>query len=343
MAKQASKRAFGQLSTMRSGRIQARYTGPDGELHSAPSTFEDGDAASAWLLRERRLIEDPDLVWTSPKSRHSKRMAEAVAFGEFAERWLRTRKVKGRPLAGRTRDHYQDLLDRFILPTFGNVALKGITPELVDDWYETTAVDLPTYRAHAYGLLRTILKTAVERNVIANNPAHVRGAGAVNAAHKVEPATLSELVTMVAAMPEPRQLMLLLGAWCSNRYGEIAELRRKDIDLRRKIIRVRREVVWVKDESGAYVATVKMPKTDAGFRDAPIPPHLLPIIKSHLKEHAERGPEGLLFPNGSGGQIRHSTIYGQAPVIDKKTKKIKRKGHGWYAARAAAGRSDLHC
>ncbi|EGD42878.1 tyrosine-type recombinase/integrase [Nocardioides sp. NPDC057772] len=336
------KRKFGQLYTLGSGRIQARYTGPDGRRHPAPMTFEDSDAATAWLLRERRLLEEDPTGWTPPKARAAKKKSQAVTFGAFAERWLLTRKVKGRPLAGRTRDHYQDLLDRFILPTFEETVVKHITPEMVDDWYDATALDTPTYRAHAYGLLRTILKTAVERNVIPANPAHVRGAGSVSAAHDVETATLNEVATIVAMMPAKQRLMILLGAWCSNRYGEIAELRRRDIDLKRMVIRVRREVVWVKDADGRYVATVKAPKTDAGSRDAPIPPHLVPDIKDHLKHHAADGLDGLLFPNAQGGQIRHSTFYGQAPVIDKKTKKIRRKGHGWYAARHAAGRPDLH-
>ncbi|MEP9382992.1 hypothetical protein [Nocardioides sp. KR10-350] len=37
---------------------QARYAGPDGLVHSAPSTFEDLDAAIAWLRSERRLLEE---------------------------------------------------------------------------------------------------------------------------------------------------------------------------------------------------------------------------------------------------------------------------------------------
>lgn len=344
MAKKSTpgKRKFGQLYTMSSGRIQARYTGPDGVRHPAPMTFEDSDAATAWLLRERRLLEEDPAGWTPPKARAAKQKAQTVTFGTFAERWLRTRKVKGRPLAGRTRDHYQDLLDRFILPSFEEKRIKQITPEMIDDWYDTTAVNTQTYRAHAYGLLRTILGTAVERNVIPANPAHVRGAGSVSPAHDVEPATLMELATIVSTMPAKLRLMVLLGAWCSNRYGEIAELRRGDVDLKRMVVRVRREVVWIKDADGVYVATVKTPKTDAGSRDTPIPPHLVPDIKDHLKHHAAPGIDGLLFPNAHGGQIRHSTFYGQAPVIDKKTKTIRRKGHGWYAARYAAGRADLH-
>ena len=37
----------------------------------------------------------------------------------FADEWLRTRTVNGRPLRTRTRDHYRQLLDLHVLPTFG--------------------------------------------------------------------------------------------------------------------------------------------------------------------------------------------------------------------------------
>ena len=90
---------------------------------------------------------------------HEARRVQALTFDEYANAWLATRKVKGRPLADRTLDHYQDLLDRFILPTFKDVQLAAITPDMIDHWYELTAVGRPTYQAHSYALLRTILGT----------------------------------------------------------------------------------------------------------------------------------------------------------------------------------------
>lgn len=114
----------------------------------------------------------------------------AAKGGARAGTWLKARKVRGRPLAAKTRSGYLDLSDRFILPTFGEHAITAINSDMIDAWYETTAVTTPTYRAHAYSLLRTILGTAVERNLITSSkPAKVRGAGTTKAAHKVRPAT----------------------------------------------------------------------------------------------------------------------------------------------------------
>jgi hypothetical protein len=46
---------------------------------------------------------------------------------------------------------------------------------------------LPTRRAHAYALTLSILGSAVADDLIAANPAHVRGAGATKRAQQIEP------------------------------------------------------------------------------------------------------------------------------------------------------------
>ena len=60
--------------------------------------------------------------------------------------------------------------------------------------------------------------------------------------HKIKPASLPELETLSKAMPDKYRVMVLLAAWCGLRFGELAELRRKDVDTREGVIRVRRAV-----------------------------------------------------------------------------------------------------
>jgi integrase len=121
--------------------------------------------------------------------------------------------------------------------------------------------------------------------------------------------------------------MVLLASWCGLRFGELAELRRSDVDLTNGVIHVRRGMVRAKadDPNGAkLVLLVKGPKSDAGRRDVTIPPHLLPAVADHVKHHAQVGPQGLLFPAGHGGHLVPSTLY-----------------RVFYPAREAAGRPDL--
>lgn len=58
---------------------------------------------------------------------------------------------------------------------------------------------------------------------------HIRRAGYQPKQRRLEPASVEELAVIVENMPEERQLMVLLASWRALRYGEIAELRRKDI------------------------------------------------------------------------------------------------------------------
>jgi integrase len=127
--------------------------------------------------------------------------------------------------------------------------------------------------------------------------------------HKVKPLTLEELEVVVAAMPEQRQAMTLLAAWCAMRFGELAELRRRDINQTTGTIQVRRPVVRVGGET-----IVGTPKSDAGTPDIAIPPHLMPLLKEHLKKHVGSGKDALLFPGADGGHLNPSTLYGRKPT-----------------------------
>ena len=152
-----------------------------------------------------------------------------------------------------------------------------LTPALVREWHARTALHTPTTRAHAYALLKTICATAVTDDLITANPCRIRDAGQAKRASKTEPASLEDLEALVDAMPEKYRLMVLLAAWCGLRFGELTELRGKDIDTRKGVIKIRRAVTWV--DSKPVVGT---PKTDAGVRDVAVPPHLMPAVREHL-------------------------------------------------------------
>jgi len=269
------------------------------------------------------------------------RRTPGLTLGEYAPRWLANRRVKGQPLADRTRDHYQDLLDRFILPSFKDEPLREITPEMVSNWYDTAAVGRPTYQAHAYSLLRAIMRTAADpaknngRPLIPFNPCGISGGGSSGAKRRVSPATVEEIATIVANMPGRHQLMILLADGCALRFGELAELRQHDVDVKNAVIRIRRGVV--RSRSAGVVA--KAPKSEAGIRDVPVPPDILEAVAAHKKRYAAPGVDGLMFPGANGIHLSPSAFYGKVSKIRRG--KPDTKGYGWYEARRIAGRPDL--
>lgn len=328
--RRTTRRTFGWVRQLPSKRYQASYMGPDLARHVGPHTFDAKIDAEGWLASESRLIGSGE--WTPPAARERAKHDRGLTFTDVAEQYMAARDLKPR-----TATEYRRLLDQHILPApaLGPRPVREITEQSMATFYGKLPKDRPTQRARIYQLTRAILNHAVELKVIRAAPTPIKSAGRVKRAHKVEPATLAELGTITAAMPARYQLMVLLGAWCALRYGEIAELRRGDVVLQYGTatgngtpeaiagkLRIRRGVTWPESATRPVVGP---PKSEAGIRDVALPPHLLPVVTAHLAEHAQWGPEGLLFPSRKGVQL-HPTV----------THKPFRR------ACTAAGRPDLH-
>ena len=321
-AKARTRRGFGRIEKRDNGRYRAAYTGPDGRLYRAPVTFDAKDDAIAWLAARRAEIQLE--VWAPEVASRSAARKAVPTLRAYGDLWLETRRTRGRELRPTTRQQYQMLLDTYIYPTFGDERLDRILAQDVNEWYDALAPGRETIRAQAYSLLRTIFATAASarpKPLIPYNPAHIRGAGNTKRVHKVRPASLQELETIVEELPDRYKLMALLAAWCAMRFGELAELRRGDIDLRTNRVSITRGVVRV---DGEFI--IGPPKSDAGVRDVAIPPHLIPVVKAHLKNHTGSGRGALLFPSAadSDAHMAPSTLY-----------KV------YYPARKAAGREEL--
>jgi integrase len=304
------RRSFGKIHRERSGKFQASYIGPDGERHTAPTTFETRGDASAFLAEQQTKIRKGK--WDAGPENAK---PPSLTLAAYANPWLADRDLKPR-----TRALYRNLLDRRILPALGNKPLAGLTAADIRSWHADQASDMPTARAHAYALLRTILGSAVLDGLLPVNPCHIRGASGTTRRHRIEPASLLQLEMIIDNMPERYRLMILLASWCALRFGELTELRRGDVDLRHARVRVTRGVTWIggKPRIGA-------PKSNAGIRDVAIPPHLIPAVRQHLQDHVGWGKDALLFSSPNGGQI------GRGGAFQKH----------WERARKAAGRDDL--
>lgn len=298
----------GMVRRLPSGRWQAQYTGPDGRRRPAPQTFDTKGDAEAWLAAEHGDARAG--VWAPPEPASDRRQT----LREYAERWLALRDLRPR-----TRALYRSLLDDHVLPDLGSLPLDRIRPGTVQSWFARLTPDRPTTRAHAYGLLRTIMGSAFSDDLIGANPCRIRGGSSVRKQHASRPATLAELEAIVQAMPDRYRLAVLFAAWLGLRFGELTALTRGDVDLDLGVVTVAKGVVRADGQ-----VVVGQPKTAAGLRTVAIPPDLIPTVRRHLREYVEPAPGALLFPAKHGGHLAPSTLYGV-----------------FYPAREAAGRPDL--
>src|SRR5262245_35767186 len=120
------KRYFGNVRKLPSGRLQARYTGPDGRTYSAPVTFDSKQYADAWLARVSADVQTGR--WQPPREFRGEQTPPPTS-ASYAKAGL-----AGRDLAGLTRGLYGALLDQHILPAFGDMPLAAITPAMVREW-----------------------------------------------------------------------------------------------------------------------------------------------------------------------------------------------------------------
>ncbi|CAG7574363.1 site-specific recombinase XerD [Barrientosiimonas humi] len=326
MAGKKGKRGWGALRKLPSGRYQAAYTGPDARRHTAPRTFETKGDAEEWLNQERRRCADPD-TWSSPADRENKRKG-GVTLAEYAPGAIARRRKRGQPLSPRTIEHYRQLLDRVILPGLGALPVDKITETDVSGWYDALDPTKPTQRAHAYALLKQTIDQHIRENRAADrgapraNPCTIDGAATTGRGKRdVDVPDVQEVAALTEAMPDRLRALVLLCAWAGLRFGEVTELRRRDLRLKQGVVRVERAVTWVGNQP-----QVKPPKSDAGIRDVALPPHIVDAVKTHLAQHVPSHPDALVFPATAGGDDhwQHGPFY-----------------RVFMVARDAAGRPDL--
>lgn len=284
-------RGWGWIRKLPSGRLQASYVGPDTVRHAAPKTFTARMDAEHWLSNERRLIERDE--WTPPAERAAERKARAITVGEYAERWIEFRNVKPR-----TRSMYNDLLRLHIKPKLGKVAIGSLTSDAVRVWFSGLGTEYVRRNSHAYGLLNAVCNTAVADGLIERNPCQLPRV--MNPQRKREPVILTptEIAALAEAIrPERLKALVLLSSWCAARWGEVSELRRKDVSDDHTVLAVSRAVT--RRDKQYRVDTTKSGKP----RTVVIPPHIRPAIKSHLEKYVDSSPEALLFPAASGGHM----------------------------------------
>ena len=279
--------AFGTVSKLPSGRYRALYYGPEGKRgrrYKAPTTFTTKREARKWLATVQA-----DIVrgkWLPPVDQQPPApRTKALTFRSYAdEQWLPNRLVGSEPLKDRTREHYRKLLDTHILPVLGSKPIASITADDIRAWHAKLDRSTPTLRAHCYGLCaRSWAPRLSDRKISAQPVRDTRRrlgqAGCHDPARDYRRAGEADRRDARAISSHD-----LVGEWCALRFGELTELRRKDVDIDDGIIRVHRGVV--RAEGGFQVTT---PKSDAGIRDVAIPPHLLPRCASTWSSMSNSG------------------------------------------------------
>jgi integrase len=227
-----------------------------------------------------------------------------VGFETYANDWLKTRLVKGRPLAPMTVEGYRGLLRRNLVPHFHDMPLLQITPDRVREWYAKVASDAGQNQAgKSYRLLRAILNTAVEEDILARNPCRIRSAGNEQSDERplVEAAFVMELAEAID--PYLRALVLLAG-FAGLRTGEMLGLRRRDIDLLRRQATVRLQAQQIIGQG----RVVREPKSEAGKRTVALPLVVIEALELHLSKYVGPSADAFVFVGPRGKPLLRNVL-----------------------------------
>ncbi|WP_165763283.1 MULTISPECIES: tyrosine-type recombinase/integrase [unclassified Nocardioides] len=280
------------------------------------------------MKAERALMEDPSAYITAQArleaAKERARLDAANTFAVYAERYLMSRDLRPKTVR-----EYRGLLDRTLVPAFGETPLKAITREGVRAWHAALPTKTPAANAAAYRLLRSVMNAAEDDELIDRSPVRIQKASTARVKNPQKPSPVDEMATIVDNMPERLRLFIVLAAFAGMREGEIFELRRSDIRSTSGSISVTRKIEKDADPQADGACpncgrVIGPPKTEKGTRVVHLPPAFLPLLRAHLLAHTAPGADGLLFPGERKDHM--SARY----LLDR-----------YAIARKAAGRSDL--
>jgi integrase len=231
-------------------------------------------------------------TWTDPAR-------SGVTFGALAEKWITT-KAHRQP---KTVAGYRSILDTIVLPRWGEVALRDVEFENLQEWVSALSVNgssrfdgkgLSASRViQTHQVVGAVLKYAIKAKHLSANPADGID---LPPKHDVGQRYLTheQLHRLAVAAGRFRTLVLVLG-YCGVRFGEAAALRVGDVNLKTRRIQVRRSVTNV--TGGGLIPG---PTKNHSTRAVPVPKFLAPLLETEIGERPETD---LLFPSRRGGYL----------------------------------------
>ena len=242
-----------------------------------------------------------------------------MSFDAYATAW-----IKERPgLRPNTVQVYQYVLARHLVPFFGNRAVADIREAHVRRWRAELldSGSSPSSVVKGYRLMKAIMSTAVDDGIVQRNPCRVRGAGQDRSPERPV-LSVGEVVALVEVMPERYRALVLLATFGSLRWGELAALRRCDIEVEQGIVRVERSLTELAGGGRMFGP----PKSAAGKRVVVVPAVIRPALARHIETFAASQPDALVFTSPAG-----------APLHDGNFRR-----RVWRPALAEAGLSETH-
>ena len=206
-----------------------------------------------------------------------------------------------------TKADYQNTINKYILPYFGEMAMSSIKPLDIESWAAKLKHEekyfgkpLSAYTIQKYvNLLASILKVARENNFIHSSPFEKLKRKKVKPQRQATPLEISQVYELTEVLPEHLRLLVWIPFFTGLRPSEVLGLTLEDIDFQNKRINVHHQIS--RDIGQVHEDYLK---TSSSRRVVPLAQTLEMKIKDHVAKFG-LGPEQLLFKNRTGGVLRY--------------------------------------
>jgi integrase len=307
-------------------RYTAKYRDRRGCKQTVGTFAKEREANAAWQKAEAR-----EALGQAADPRRGR-----MTFRQYAEeKWL-----PHHVMEPTTREKYTYYLYRYVMPEFGPMRMMDILPEDVRAWItkmQANGASAWTIQYGKYAILNSIFTTAMEQDrVIVFHPS--RGVRTPSVPSKPRQIiTPDQFDAIYQALPTADDQLLVETLIESGlRWGELTELRMRDLSFATRILTVSRKVIEVDRKfgpDGKRFAVMPYPK-DKEYRRLKISAQLVRKIEAHVmaaglgagdllfRSRAEppraRRPEvlpdpetlGFTEPNEKGRTYRHGTLSG---------------------------------
>jgi len=271
-----------------SGKWQARYYDPRGRRIG--KTFDRKTDARAFLAAIKTDIVRG--TWIEPTR-------AALPLDDWARQWwdgkLNLRRSTQATDEGCLRNH--------ILPEFGDTPIGRISRADVQAWVRvmTEAGIGPDTVRRSSRILKAILGEAVEARMISESPCRRISLPRLTQREQ-RYLTAEEVEQLVAATDDRYQALVCSAAYLGCRWGELAGLKRQNLDLVRRQVRI---VGTLEEVGGQPMRYMEETKTRTSRRALSLPGFLVELLKEHLAE----APAGeFVFLGPQGGWLRRSVF-----------------------------------
>jgi integrase len=304
-------------------RFRACYRDIRGQIQSAGTFAKERDADKAWQRAELKIAE----------GRLSDPRRGRQTFRRYvSEEWLPHHVIEAS-----TREAYTYQLGKHILPWFGPMRMNEIMPSHVREWVTGLQADgvTPATIQKVRFILSAIFTTALN-DVTFIHPC--KGVKTPTVPRKpLQIITPEQFDAIYSALADTMsQLLIESDIETGLRWGELTELRVKDLDFVTRLLTVSRAVVQVDPKfhpAGGRFLVKEYPK-DGECRCLKLSKQLADKLETNIKDSG-LGPADLIFPmppqdspaarlravpnpetlgftkpNGAGRQYRHGTMSG---------------------------------